>query len=91
MNRLVVHYGADVQDPEVSGAEHLEMLQIRDRLAKLESTLTSEEQNALAEADRVLVERASAFYQELLRFLDLAAYRRNTVSHPRAGGGIWTL
>jgi hypothetical protein len=76
MNRLVVHYCVDVQHPEVSGAEHLEMLQIRDRLAELESTLTSEEQNALAGADRVLLERASAFRQELLRFLDLAAYRR---------------
>jgi hypothetical protein len=60
----------------VSGAEHLEMLQIRDRLAELESTLTSEEQNALIEADRVLVARAHACHQELLRFLDLAAYRR---------------
>ena len=76
MNRLLVHYGLDVQHPEVSGAEHLEMLQIRDRLADLESTLSSEEQEALAEADRVLVERATAFYQELLRFLDLATYRR---------------
>ena len=76
MNRLLAHYRVDVQHPEVSGAEHLEMLQIRDRLAELESTLTSEEQNALVEADRVLVGRASAFYQELLRFLDLAAYRR---------------
>jgi hypothetical protein len=76
MNRLLVHYGVDVQHPEVSGAEHLEMLQIRDRLAELASTLTSEEQEALAEADRLLVERATAFYQELLRFLDLATYRR---------------
>jgi hypothetical protein len=76
MNRLLVHYCVDVQHPEVSGAEHLEMLQIRDRLAKLEPTLTSEEQEALAEADRVLVERSAAFYQALLRFLDLAAYRR---------------
>ena len=76
MNRLLVHYRVDVRHPEVSGAEHLEMLQIRDRLAELESTLTSEEQDALAEADRVLVEQATAFYQELLRFLDLAAYRR---------------
>jgi hypothetical protein len=75
MNRLLVHYGVDVQHPKVSGAEYLEMLQIRDRLAELESTLTSEEQKALAEADRVLVERASAFYQELLRFIDFAAYR----------------
>ncbi len=76
MNRLLVHYGVDVQHPEVSGAEHLEMLQIRDRLADLESTLTSEEQESLAEADRLLVERATAFYQELLRFVDLATYRR---------------
>ena len=76
MNRLLVHYGVDVQHPEVSGAEHLEMLQIRDRLAELESTLTSEEQAALAEADRILIARATAFHQELLRFLDLATYRR---------------
>jgi hypothetical protein len=76
MNRLLVHYGVDVQHPEVSGAEHLEMLHIRDRLAELESTLSSEEQEALAEADRVLIERSAAFYQELLRFLDLAAYRQ---------------
>ena len=76
MNRLLVHYRVDVQHPEVSGAEHLEMLQIRDRLAELESTLTSEEQQSLAEADRLLVERATAFYQELLRFLDLPTYRR---------------
>jgi hypothetical protein len=76
MNRLLMHYCVDVQHPEVSGAEHLEMLQIRDRLGEIEPTLTSEEQEALAEADRVLVDRATAFYQEILRFLDLAAYRR---------------
>jgi hypothetical protein len=52
------------------------MLQIRDRLADLKPTLTSEEQEALAEADRILVERATSFYQEILRFSDLAAYRR---------------
>jgi hypothetical protein len=66
----------DVQHPEVSGAEHLEMLLIRDRLAEIESTLTSGEQAALAEADRLLVEQASAFHRELLQFLDLAIYRR---------------
>src|SRR5262245_33012919 len=76
MNRLLMHYCVDVQHPKVSGAEHLEMLQIRDRLAEFWPTLTSEEQEALAEADRVLVKRATAFYQEILRFLDLAAYRR---------------
>ncbi len=82
MNRLLTHYFVDVQHPEVSGAEHLEMLYIRDRLAEINSTLTSEEQDALAEADRVLVERAPAFYKELLRFLDLAAYRREHGTPP---------
>ncbi len=65
MNRLLTHYFVDVQHPEVSGAEHLEMLYIRDRLAEINSTLTSEEQDALAEADRrnsfvLLVESANA-------------------------------
>jgi len=76
MNRLLVHYCVDVQHPEVSGAEHLEMLQIRDRLAELEPMLTPVDHEELVEADLVLVEQAAAFYQELLRFLDLAAYRR---------------
>ena len=82
MNRLLVHYCVDVQHPEVSGAERLEMLQIRDRLAELEPMLTAEEQETLIGADRVLVERAAAFHQELLRFLDLAAYRREYVISP---------
>ena len=30
MNRLLTHYCVDVRHPEVSGAEHLEMLRIRD-------------------------------------------------------------
>lgn len=77
MNRLLAHYCVDVHHPEVSGAEHLEMLQIRDRLAELAPALTSKEQEALTEADRLLVEQAAAFYQELLRFLDLATYRRD--------------
>jgi hypothetical protein len=76
MNRLLAHYCVDVQHPEVSGAEHLEMLQIRERLAAIVPALTPEEQEVLLEADRVLMERAFAFSQELLRFLDLAAYRQ---------------
>ena len=76
MNRLLAHYCIAVQHPEVSGAEHLEMLQIRDQLALLEPTLTSEEQAALGEADWVLAEQAHVVHHELQRFLDLAASRR---------------
>lgn len=76
MNQLLAHYCIDVQHPEVSGAEHLEMLKIRDQLAVLEPTLTSEEQAALGAADCVLAEQAHVVHRELQRFLDLAAYRR---------------
>jgi hypothetical protein len=76
MNRLLAHYCVDVQHPEVSGAEHLEMLQIRDQLVALEPTLTPEEHVALGEADRTLAEQGQAFHQELQRFLDLGVYRR---------------
>jgi len=76
MNRLLTHYCVDVQPPEVSGAEHLEMLQIRDQLHALEPKLTAEERAALVAADQRLAEQAQAFHQELQRFLDLAAYRR---------------
>ena len=43
MNRLLAHYCVDVHHPDVSGAEHLEMLEIRDRLAELEPALTPKE------------------------------------------------
>jgi hypothetical protein len=76
MNRLLAHYYVDVQHPEVSGAEHLEMLQIRDQLAGLAPTLTAEEKAALDAADRTLAEHAHLFHKELQRFVDLAAYRR---------------
>lgn len=75
MNQLLAHYCVDVRHPEVSGAEHLEMLRIRDKLVDLEPTLTLEEQRRLAEADRTLVAQASAFSQELLRFLNLPEHR----------------
>jgi hypothetical protein len=76
MNRWLAHYCVDVKHPNVSGAEHLEMLQIRDKLADVEDTLTSEEQEILAAADQTLVEQAAAFHSMLQSFLDLAQYRQ---------------
>ncbi len=35
MNELLQHYTVDVEFPDVSGAEHLEMLQLRDKLFKV--------------------------------------------------------
>jgi hypothetical protein len=75
MNRLLAHYCVAVQHPDVSGAEHLETLHIRDQLAALSPTLTEAEQAALGEADQVLAEQASVVSHELQRFLDMVAYR----------------
>ena len=76
MNRLLTHYCVDVQHPEVSGAEHLEMLKIRDQLSDVETTLSEAERQRLAEADRLLVTQAEVFSQELLKFLNLSQHRQ---------------
>jgi hypothetical protein len=71
----------------VGGAKHLEMLQILDQLAGFEPTLTAEEKGALDAADRMLAEHTHLFHQELQRFIDLAAYRRERGFRQSAGGG----
>ncbi|MFB8796175.1 MAG: hypothetical protein U7126_18590 [Microcoleus sp.] len=48
MNPLLKNYCASVEFPDVSGAEYLEMLQIRDRLAESASQLSEEEKILLA-------------------------------------------
>ncbi len=75
MNSWRDTYLTDVRFPEVSGAEHLQLLQTRDRLADGDTALTAEEQHALHEADQHLIANAATFYTELARFVDLAAYR----------------
>jgi hypothetical protein len=87
MDRLLAYYCVDVRHSEVGGAKHLEMLQILDQLAGFEPTLTAEEKGALDAADRMLAEHAHLFHQELQRFIDLAAYRRERGFRQSAGGG----
>ena len=77
MNKLLQHYTVDVEFPEVSGAEHLEMLQLRDKLFETESTLSDAEKEILAAADQRLIERAAEFYAELSRFIDFEQRRQN--------------
>jgi hypothetical protein len=77
LNPLLKHYLVDVEYPEVSGAEHLQMLQIRDELAAQEASLNAQEKIALARADKRLFEQAGTFSSELSRFIDLAQYRRD--------------
>jgi hypothetical protein len=83
MNDLLKNYSISVEFSEVSGAEHLEMMQMRDRLFEVESELTAEEKQILALADRQLIQRAPEFYRELLHFVDLGARRQSQQIPPQ--------
>ncbi|HAX79315.1 MAG TPA: hypothetical protein DCY88_26695 [Cyanobacteria bacterium UBA11372] len=81
MNPLLKNYCVSVEFPDVSGAEHLEMLQLRDRLAEVESQLSNEEKKILTKADRQLLEQVSIFAQALSSFINLTA-KRNAEAIP---------
>lgn len=83
MNPLLKNYCVSVEFPDVSGAEHLEMLQMRDRLTEIEPQLTEEEKILLTKADRQLVENANSFYQELSRFINLTEKRKAQCISPQ--------
>ncbi len=76
MNSVLKNYCVSVKFPDVSGAEHLQMLQIRDRLAEIESDLSEAEKTLLTKGDRQLIEHVNVFYQELSRFVNLAEIRK---------------
>lgn len=77
MNHLLNNYCVSVEFPDVSGAEHLEMLQIRDRIAEIESDLSAAEKTLLAVADRQLVEKVNDFYRELSHFINLNEIKKD--------------
>ena len=83
MNKLLEHYVVDVDYPEVSGIEHLQMLETRSQLAALEARLSVAEQRALAAADHKLATHAVAFLAELNRFVNLVQERQQRQISPR--------
>ncbi|MEG4282297.1 hypothetical protein QUB68_04150 [Microcoleus sp. A006_D1] len=83
MNHLLKNYCVSVEFPDVSGAEHLEMLQIRDRLAEIESDLNEAEKTLLTKADRQLIEKVNDFYHELSGFVNLAEIRKAQAISPQ--------
>jgi len=76
MNALLKHYLVGTEFPDVSGAEQVEIFQIRDQLASLAPSLSPDEQALLLMADRRLIHQAAQFYTELCRFIDLAQHRQ---------------
>jgi hypothetical protein len=82
MNELLKNYLVDVDYPEVSGIEHLQMLKTRSELAAIAESLSTSEQQALANADRKLAMQADKFLAELNRLVDLAAERQRRQTSP---------
>ncbi|MCE7989618.1 MAG: hypothetical protein DYG89_51380 [Caldilinea sp. CFX5] len=76
MNKLLEQYTIDVDYPEVSGIEHLLMLETRSKLYAHSSQLSADERRLLAAADRKLAVQATKFLHELKRFVNLAEERR---------------
>jgi len=83
MNYVLKKYCVSVEFPDVSGAEHLEMLQIRDRLAEIESDLSAAEKTLLTKGDRQLIEKVNDFYHELSGFVNLADIRKAEAIPPQ--------
>ncbi len=74
--RLLSHYGNAVRFPEVSGFEVLEMLDVRSRLARRETDLTSAEQARLEKADTVFLEHTPDFFDRVDAIGNLSELRR---------------
>lgn len=75
MNKTLNIYRFSLDYPDVSGAELLELLAIRDRISSVESTFSLEEQKILFEADRKLIANAAVLDREISRFINLHKHR----------------
>jgi hypothetical protein len=65
VSELLKVYAVGVQYPEVSGFEVLELLDIRSRLAQLESQLTPDQRAQLEQADQKFLQHVPQFYKSL--------------------------
>jgi hypothetical protein len=89
MNQLLQNYLVDVEYPEVSGIEQLQMLKRRSELVEVEHTLSLAEKKSLAEADRKLALQADKVLAELSRFVNLENERERL--QPQANEWWWYL
>lgn len=77
MNELLKQYQVEVEFPDASGFEHLQLLDIRDELEEIKSEFSGSELEALATADQRLLEQAAAFHAQLAQVTNLAHEREN--------------
>jgi hypothetical protein len=82
LRELVEGYAVDVEFPDVSGFEVLEMLDLRSDIAEQERELSDEERTILEEADRRFFQNAPLFYASLAAVADLAKMRHRAGAPP---------
>lgn len=75
IERNLSAYETDVDFPDVSGMERVQMLMTRSELHRVEDQMTAEQQIRLANADKRLLEHVHLFYQAIQTIADLARWR----------------
>lgn len=75
LQSLLESFEADVQFPDVSGMEHLDMLMSRSQIVKYEAHFTGKEKERLRKADRLLLQNAKQFYSAIRQVADIAIWR----------------
>jgi hypothetical protein len=76
MEKLLAAYEVDVDFPDVSGMEHLQMLMTRSQLHKFEAQLSGAQKRRLLAADQKLLKQAHLFSQTIQLIANLAEWRR---------------
>ncbi|MBX7234522.1 MAG: hypothetical protein K1X65_09070 [Caldilineales bacterium] len=74
--KLMLSYESGVRHPEASGMEHLNLFQVRSRLARIKGELTDSQRARLERADTELLRRASEFLNSIEQIADLESWRR---------------
>lgn len=76
IDKLLRSYFVGVEDPEVSGVEHHHTLCVRSELEKLQDQLDPPQRLQLAQADRLLIKHAKAFWKQLSAIVDVEKERQ---------------
>ena len=82
LEKLLSAYEADVQFPDVSGMEHLDMLLTRSRLADAESKLSTQQAIRLATADQQLLQLTRDIAKAIADIADLRRWREHEHAPP---------
>lgn len=82
LEKLLFAYETDVQFPDVSGMEHLDMLLTRTKIEENKGCLSQKQRERLATADQTLLQQSNQFYTAIRQVVDLTAWREQVEASP---------